>query len=273
LHSPDFVVHPNGEIVPVPEGAMGPTAVESGKGFQFTGGERRSRLRSGCDWHPPDGSSDDRQVPISERLRLVYERQRADGQPLDRCREHHEVRSLVALAVGPVMVIEDLFDYPLRRAYAAMPEMDALTEPDALQEADLVDIRFDVSRSVVGLLFDLRSALQFRMANTALLVGHDVQRFTLSGETSPGRSRMAHYVVSSRPDNRDLQFSIAIGCLQACRLELAAASAEFFVGDIPDLPEAPPDFGRDDEATIKAGMPGWGSQFEPGWATFLGGSE
>ncbi len=32
------MVHPNGEIVPVPEGAVGPSPVDSGKGFQFTGG-------------------------------------------------------------------------------------------------------------------------------------------------------------------------------------------------------------------------------------------
>ena len=37
-HSPDFIVHPNGEAVPVPTGAVGPTPVDSGRGFQFTGG-------------------------------------------------------------------------------------------------------------------------------------------------------------------------------------------------------------------------------------------
>lgn len=35
---PSFIVHPNGEAVPVPEGATGPTPVRTGKGFQFTGG-------------------------------------------------------------------------------------------------------------------------------------------------------------------------------------------------------------------------------------------
>ena len=36
--STNFIVHPNGDVVPVPDGAVGPTAVDSGKGFQFTGG-------------------------------------------------------------------------------------------------------------------------------------------------------------------------------------------------------------------------------------------
>lgn len=35
---PDFIVHPNGEAIPVPEGATGPTPVRTGKGVQFTGG-------------------------------------------------------------------------------------------------------------------------------------------------------------------------------------------------------------------------------------------
>lgn len=38
LGRPNFVANANGEIVPVPEGAVGPTMVDSGKGFQFTGG-------------------------------------------------------------------------------------------------------------------------------------------------------------------------------------------------------------------------------------------
>jgi hypothetical protein len=37
-HSPDFVVHPNGDVVPVPKGAVGPSPVVSGRGFQFEGG-------------------------------------------------------------------------------------------------------------------------------------------------------------------------------------------------------------------------------------------
>jgi RHS repeat-associated protein/fimbrial isopeptide formation D2 family protein len=36
--STNFIVHPNGDVVPIPRGAVGPTPVDSGKGFQFTGG-------------------------------------------------------------------------------------------------------------------------------------------------------------------------------------------------------------------------------------------
>jgi|SRR5580658_2492340 hypothetical protein len=43
---PSFIVHPNGEAVPIPEGATGPTSVSSGNGVQFSGG-------SGASWLDP----------------------------------------------------------------------------------------------------------------------------------------------------------------------------------------------------------------------------
>jgi RHS repeat-associated protein len=36
--APDFVVTENGDVIPVPDGATGPKPVETGKGFQYTGG-------------------------------------------------------------------------------------------------------------------------------------------------------------------------------------------------------------------------------------------
>jgi hypothetical protein len=33
-----FIAHPNGDVLPVPKGAEGPTPAESGNGFQFKGG-------------------------------------------------------------------------------------------------------------------------------------------------------------------------------------------------------------------------------------------
>jgi hypothetical protein len=62
-----------------------------------------------------------------------------------------------------VITVEDLLRPDRRwREYASLPEMDPLTEDDALQEAQLLDVRFDALRSTVGLLFELRTALQLR---------------------------------------------------------------------------------------------------------------
>lgn len=167
------------------------------------------------------------------------------------------------------MTIEALLDDPARRAYGAQPEADLLTERDALQEADLVGIRVDAGESRVAVLFDLRQALQFREGDTAVLVARGVERLEWSGEGSQREHRMAHPVMSSVPDHGDGRVRLVLECLRGARLEVVATSAEFFVGTVPGLPEAPPNFVEDDESKIRAEMPGWSSLFEPEWATFL----
>ena len=174
----------------------------------------------------------------------------------------------MALAVGSA-TIEAMLDDPGRRAYAAQPEVDLLTERDALQEADLVGIRVDVGESRVAALFDLRQALQFREGETAVLVAHGVEQLEWSGEGSQRAHRMAHPVMSSIPDHGEGRVRLVLECLRGARLTVVAASGEFFVGNVPGLPEAPPNFIEDDESTIMAGMPGWSSPFDPWWATFL----
>lgn len=168
-----------------------------------------------------------------------------------------------------VMTIDELLRSPQRRDHAAMPETDALTEVDGLQEADLVDARLIVGEASLAVLFDLRTALQYRMANTAILVMRDVGQVNWICLEQRGPRRVAHYVMSSKPDVKESLFGLELVCLRGWRLSASAAYAEFFVGDVPDLPEAPPNFIEDDERTIVAGMPAWDSMFKPEWATFL----
>jgi hypothetical protein len=152
-----------------------------------------------------------------------------------------------------------------------MPEADALTDVDALQEANLVDVRLLAHESSVAAIFDLRTALQFRMANTALMVMHGLRHVEWHGVEALGSSRIAHTVVSSEPNATQGLFTFGLVCLHGWRLTAVAGSAEFFVGDVPELPEVPPDFVEDDDETIEKGMPSWNSSFAPGWATFLEG--
>jgi hypothetical protein len=167
------------------------------------------------------------------------------------------------------MRISELLNSPTRRDHAAMPEMDALVDLDALQEADLVDARFDAESSSVVMLFDLRTALQFRLANTAVLVLRGVDEFHWSAGEPRGPRPVAHYVMSSKPGVDRNRFTLELVCLRGWRLNAIASAAEFFVGDIPGLSEAPPNFAEDDERTIADSMPAWDSLFKPEWATFL----
>lgn len=170
-----------------------------------------------------------------------------------------------------MMTIEDLLlPSPGLRAYAAQPEMDPLTEDDALQEAQLLDIRCDALRLTVGLLFDLRLALQLREANTGVLVARGVRELSWSA-ASRSTDLTTWTVGGSVPRNENQLFGLKLGMWPApgAQLSLVAESAAFFAGDVPGLAETPPDYGDDDDTTIRAGLAGWNSQFTPVHAVFL----
>lgn len=167
------------------------------------------------------------------------------------------------------MIIDGLFTDPSRRSYAAMPEMDPLTEEGALQEADLVAVRVDVMTASAGLLFDLRNALQLRSGNAALLIARGVDRVEWDVQDVRDLPFVSHLVTQSVPSIDDGRFALTLGLVPDAGLTLRARGAEFFVGDVPDLGDAPPDFLEGSPDLIRAEMPGWASVFVPGYATFL----
>lgn len=166
------------------------------------------------------------------------------------------------------MIAADLFHDPNRRSYASMPEADALTERGALQEAALVDVRFDATSGSVGLLFDLRGAIQLRDGSVALLIARSVNRLEWVNER-PRPGRTWHAVTGSIPQNSEGRFSLLLGFASDAELRLEADGAEFYVGDMAGMDCAPPDFVEDDDEAIQAGMPNWTWTFVPIAATFL----
>lgn len=170
-----------------------------------------------------------------------------------------------------MITIEDLLLSDSRwREYASQPEMNPLTEDDALQEAQLLDVRFDALRSTVGLLFELRSALQLREANTGVLIARGVQELSWSAAGKRSTDRTAWTVGGSVISNADRLFRLELGMWPApgAQLRLVAESAAFFAGDVPGLDRIP-DYVVDDEATIRANLAGWHSPFVPVHAVFL----
>src|SRR5947208_137171 len=153
------------------------------------------------------------------------------------------------------MRIEELLVDPRRREHAAMPEADALTESDALQEVQLLDVRLDALRSTVWLLFDCRGALQIQMGNAAVIVAHGLRRFSWIAQ--PRGRLTAWTIVSSEPVARSGKWSLSLAFVPNARLELEADSAEFFVGNVPGCDETPPNYMEADDPTIRAGLPSW----------------
>jgi hypothetical protein len=169
------------------------------------------------------------------------------------------------------MRIDDLLSPSLALVrYASLPEVDPLIEEDALQEAQVLDVRFDALSGVVGILFELRQALQLREASTGVLVAHGVRELKWSGPSRSG-TLTAWSVGSSRPrvDGRAFELILSMWPPPGSRLSLTAENAMFFTGDVPGLSEAPTDYTARSRESIGNGVAGWCSSFEPISAVFL----
>lgn len=152
------------------------------------------------------------------------------------------------------------------RVYGAQPEMDPLTEVNALQEAQLLGVRFDALALTVGLLFELRLALQLREANTGVLTASGVRELSWSGP-SRADDLTAWSIGASTPRAEGGVFSLTLGMWPApgAQLIVVAESAAFFTGDVVGLDEIPPDY----SAGVRDGLAGWDSDFIPVHAVFL----
>lgn len=167
-----------------------------------------------------------------------------------------------------MITVEELLspDTELGR-FAGQPEMDPLTEEDVLQEAQLLDVRIDALRSTVGLLFELRVALQLREANTGVLVAHGVRKINWSVSPRP-TAKTAWSVITSTPGCAGRLFGLSLKFWPEACLELSAEKAAFFIGNVAGIGAAPPDYAGD-ESTMQAGLAGWRSAFTPVHAVFL----
>lgn len=170
------------------------------------------------------------------------------------------------------MKLKDLLGSPVAelREYGAQPEMDPLTEADALQEAQLLGIHFDALSLTVGLLFELRLALQLREANTGVLTASGVRGLSWSGP-SRATELTAWSIGSSTPRAEGRVFSLNLSMWPApgAQLTVVAESAAFFAGDVPGLDEVPPDY----SAGVRDGLADWDSEFTPVHAVFLDPAE
>ncbi len=169
------------------------------------------------------------------------------------------------------MLVRDVLDATRvsAREYAGLPEMDPLTEGDALQEAQLLDVWLDAARSQVALLFELRMSLQLREPNTGVLVARGVRELAWSAPPRP-TSRTAWSVGGSEVDNREGLFRLNLGLWPApgARLRMIAEAALFVAGDVPGLADVPPDY-TGDEAAVSGQLASWDSPFVPSSAVFL----
>lgn len=143
-----------------------------------------------------------------------------------------------------------------------------LKRRDALQETQLLDLRFDALRMTAGLLLELRTALQVRDANTGVLVARGV-RDVVWAAGARSTPKTAWTIGGSIPRERNGLLELEFGLWPApgAHLKVVCERAAFFVGDVPGLLGIP-DYGTDDEATISANLAGWHSEFDLTGAAF-----
>lgn len=122
----------------------------------------------------------------------------------------------------------------------------------------------------MGVIFELRQALQIQEANTGVLVVRGVRTLAWDG---PARETMvtAWSVGSSVPRVRDRLFelSLVLWPHPGARLTLTAETAEFVVGDVPGLGEVPPDYSERDRIALRDEVACWSSPVEPVSAVFV----
>lgn len=150
--------------------------------------------------------------------------------------------------------------------YVVPPEGDPLRESDVLQEAQLLDVRVEALSSTVGLLFDLRSAMQLVDANTAVLIARGVHEFLWSAEPRL-TDKTAWNIVRSEPRTDGALLTFELESIPRSRIRLVAEKAEFYIGDVPGLEAQPSDYEFDDDLTVRANLADWQSSFVPLSAT------
>lgn len=144
---------------------------------------------------------------------------------------------------------------------APSPESDPFQEDDALQEAQLVAVHIDAARSRGALLFDLRNALQLRSGNAAVLVLGGIRSFRWSPEFR--RSNWTAWnVVSSELRTEGGMFELQLAFVPDAELHVAVHASGHFYEVLMALPERPPDYTVDNDATIEAGIPQWDTTLE-----------
>ncbi|MCU1471784.1 MAG: hypothetical protein JWQ39_2933 [Glaciihabitans sp.] len=154
--------------------------------------------------------------------------------------------------------IEDLLWLSGRSDGCPAPAANPLTDRNALQEAQLLDVRFDALRSTIALIFELRVSLQFDEGNTGVLIARAVRDIDWKVSKSPS-TRTAWNVVSSSVTQRGDAFEFRLGTWPDALMSLTASNLEFYVGEVPELDRIP-NYVNDSEEELTQQLAGWRSE-------------
>ncbi|MFJ8544786.1 hypothetical protein ACIRFH_22695 [Streptomyces sp. NPDC093586] len=154
--------------------------------------------------------------------------------------------------------IEDLFAGTTDAPSAPPIGWDPLLEPDALQEVGLLDCRICPLTGRAGLLLDMRSALQYRTGNAALLVVRGLASFQWNEEPLE-RDLLPFAIMSSTPSASRKGWRMNLGLIPDGELSVTGQGADFHLLEAHGVPDAPPDYTERRLNEVRDGLPWWDS--------------
>ncbi|MFI7336873.1 hypothetical protein ACIBUY_02900 [Streptomyces sp. NPDC050085] len=155
--------------------------------------------------------------------------------------------------------IEDHFIGAVDGMQGVPTDWDPLRESDALQEAALLDCRVCPLTGRAGLLLDMRTALQYRTGNAALLVVRGLRSFSWR-ETPPEVELFNFPVGSSSPSMTKGAWRIDLGLFLDGELSVEGRAADFRLLEVRGVPEMLPDYSGRRLDQVRHALPWWDAE-------------
>lgn len=139
---------------------------------------------------------------------------------------------------------------------------DLLAE-DSMQEAQLVDMRFDMLRNQLAILVDLRQSAYVDVENFGLIIFMEVHTLSVDGLKAISRPR-ARVILGSLFEWSKNACCATFDVWDAgnADIQVRANEAMVIVGDAVDVRGAPPEYQSSTRQQIAAGTQSWESRVE-----------
>lgn len=162
--------------------------------------------------------------------------------------------------------VESIVHSALHQSPIGTTDWDPLRIEDMMQECALLDVRHFASSSALGLLLDLRTALQLDVGNTALVVIGGISSYSWVSDTAEADTMM-RTVVGSYPTLTDTEYKLEVTCSPRSAFHATGKWASFYEGNVRSIGESQPDLTSDDPASLASGFPNWQSELEVAYST------
>lgn len=159
------------------------------------------------------------------------------------------------------MQIQDLLDLKIDSIDTPSPlqsDENPYLIDDILLESELLDIRIDTRRRLTGILFEMRTALQYRGAEAALYIA----RNTTSVEWNADTLRRPEYSIAFPIEQSQVRKTtegvlLNLQTMFNVGLTVCSQSSSFYLLNVPTLPLSPPDYSEGPQEIIENSLPRW----------------